>query len=562
MKSNRITSLPIININKYIKLFFYLDSVLLTKNLISKQFNKDKVLQNLLFNSIIYDKSLSKSLNSYYSLSINNQKVFDYPLFTQWELQKFFNSDLLDKEKNRIEQFFKQYKSKIFIFKQDNLYNSFRNFRKDKQTSLSKIVTLLVKNYYFNGFFQNKINQLFLEDKFCYSNRLRIESLANNIINRFKFNRKPINYSTSSMIKCGQKDLGNAKPRIIKDNSNSKYKYWYAFDIKSFCPLTKTYIKEIINIPLAYDESYHKDFKQYQKSLSKNKFGKIRLKDSNINFDKINSNFEVLFEREHQISLSKNTNRLTITLSKEETFKINENEITKSNSIGIDVGGSITNTLVDSNNNFVSFEYLNKLVKKINIVDKIEVKTSEEKKDKGRKLAKLLRVNEYYINNIIKKLLDEYSKQKIEHIILEKLDSWSVKWRKDPKLDEKQNRVFRLLRTQGLVELFKKQARNRGILVHNIPRFYTSQRCSFCGVIDKSNLKTNRLYQCKCGLIIDRDINAAKNIKHILERFSSKLCKKNSYGEYESIKYITKEFTKSILLDEKVKNFSSLLTEC
>ena len=131
----------------------------------------------------------------------------------------------------------------------------------------------------------------------------------------------------------------------------------------------------------------------------------------------MNKSFEVLFEREHQISLSKNTNRLTITLSKEEIFKINENEITKSNSIGIDVGGSTTNTLVDSNNNFVSFEYLNKLVEKINIVDEIEAKTSEEKKDKGRKLAKLLRVNEYFINNIIKKLLDEYSKQKINHLI-------------------------------------------------------------------------------------------------------------------------------------------------
>ena len=81
--------------------------------------------------------------------------------------------------------------------------------------------------------------------------------------------------------------------------------------------------------------------------------------------------------------------------------------------------------------------------------------------------------------------------------------------------------------------------------------------CSCCHKIDKNNLKTNRLYQCKCGLKIDRDINAAKNIKYILERFSSKLCKKNSYGEYESIKYITKEFTKLILLDEKVKNFSS-----
>ena len=65
------------------------------------------------------------------------------------------------------------------------------------------------------------------------------------------------------------------------------------------------------------------------------------------------------------------------------------------------------------------------------------------------------------------------------------------------------------------------------------------------------------MYQCKCGLTIDRDINAAKNIKNIFERFSSKLCKLNNYNEYESIKFISKEFTKQVLLDEKVKNFSS-----
>ncbi len=35
------------------------------------------------------------------------------------------------------------------------------------------------------------------------------------------------------------------------------------------------------------------------------------------------------------------------------------------------------------------------------------------------------------------------------------------------------------------------------------------------------------------------------------------LCKQNSYLEYESIKFISKEFTKQVLLEEKVKNFSS-----
>ncbi len=66
------------------------------------------------------------------------------------------------------------------------------------------------------------------------------------------------------------------------------------------------------------------------------------------------------------------------------------------------------------------------------------------------------------------------------------------------------------------------------------------------------------MYVCSsCKNKMDRDLNAAKNIKDILERFSSKLCKKNSYNEYESIKYITKEYTYKVLLDEKVKNFSS-----
>jgi OOP family OmpA-OmpF porin len=50
---------------------------------------------------------------------------------------------------------------------------------------------------------------------------------------------------------------------------------------------------------------------------------------------------------------------------------------------------------------------------------------------------------------------------------------------------------FKFNSVESLVELFKKQARNRGILVHTIPSFYTSQRCSCCGVIDKSKLATD-----------------------------------------------------------------------
>jgi len=43
---------------------------------------------------------------------------------------------------------------------------------------------------------------------------------------------------------------------------------------------------------------------------------------------------------------------------------------------------------------------------------------------------------------------------------------------------------------------------------------YTSQTCSNCGELDKSNRK-GEIYKCKgCGLEIDADLNAAINILH------------------------------------------------
>jgi putative transposase len=40
---------------------------------------------------------------------------------------------------------------------------------------------------------------------------------------------------------------------------------------------------------------------------------------------------------------------------------------------------------------------------------------------------------------------------------------------------------------------------------------YTSQECSSCGVIVKKTLST-RTHVCKCGCVMDRDENAARNI--------------------------------------------------
>ena len=59
------------------------------------------------------------------------------------------------------------------------------------------------------------------------------------------------------------------------------------------------------------------------------------------------------------------------------------------------------------------------------------------------------------------------------------------------------------------------KAKQRGIEVRIVDKFYpSSKKCSQCGRI-KSDLKlANRIYCCECGLELDRDLNAAINLRN------------------------------------------------
>jgi transposase len=114
-------------------------------------------------------------------------------------------------------------------------------------------------------------------------------------------------------------------------------------------------------------------------------------------------------------------------------------------------------------------------------------------------------------------------------IVMEELDRWvfsdKQKNVKDKELEEKLNRVFTLLRSTGLTEIITKQALNKGILVHTIPAYYTSKRCSCCGHLPEKGEKDGRkgkVFHCpKCGFQENADINAAKNLVIL---YISKVC--------------------------------------
>ena len=56
--------------------------------------------------------------------------------------------------------------------------------------------------------------------------------------------------------------------------------------------------------------------------------------------------------------------------------------------------------------------------------------------------------------------LDKCKDKGINHLAFEQLNSWNLKG-KSKENNEKLNRVFRLIRRTGLVNLFRKQRRNR-----------------------------------------------------------------------------------------------------
>ena len=58
------------------------------------------------------------------------------------------------------------------------------------------------------------------------------------------------------------------------------------------------------------------------------------------------------------------------------------------------------------------------------------------------------------------------------------------------------------------------KAKLAGIKVEYINPKYTSQCCSKCGQVKKSNRKGN-LYSCNCGNHIHADLNASRNIAHL-----------------------------------------------
>ncbi|WP_040305563.1 RNA-guided endonuclease InsQ/TnpB family protein [Caloramator australicus] len=78
-----------------------------------------------------------------------------------------------------------------------------------------------------------------------------------------------------------------------------------------------------------------------------------------------------------------------------------------------------------------------------------------------------------------------------------------------------------------LCNMIEYKAKEVGINVIYVNEGYTSQTCSICGDVNKTNRKYRGLYICKCGNVINADVNGGINI---LKRVSPNLTLGRSRG--------------------------------
>lgn len=161
--------------------------------------------------------------------------------------------------------------------------------------------------------------------------------------------------------------------------------------------------------------------------------------------------------------------------------------------------------------------YKNKLVSKV-ANEKPRKKESKRKKRKHKRLRKALT----RIISRISNLVNDYHKKSASFlvntysvVIIPKLNLITNK-----KLCKRTKERAIALSFSRHVEIIKSQAVKTGCKVIVPEEHYTSKTCSCCGYIDHS-LGSKRTFTCKeCKRVLDRDINASKNIllKTFIER--------------------------------------------
>lgn len=183
------------------------------------------------------------------------------------------------------------------------------------------------------------------------------------------------------------------------------------------------------------------------------------------------------------------------------------------NVIGIDRG--IRHAVVSSDNRFLGKpEWVEHERKLLSLKSKLQSKGTKSAKRHLKKLAgRQKRFKENCDRIVAKELISELNCG--DTIVLEKLTNIKKRCGEKGKAHKKHRSKMGRWSFKRLENAINYIAELHGVYVEYIEPHYTSQRCSKCETVLKSNRKTQSIYSCSCGLNLNADLNASRNISKL-----------------------------------------------
>ena len=198
--------------------------------------------------------------------------------------------------------------------------------------------------------------------------------------------------------------------------------------------------------------------------------------------------------------------------------------------IGIDLG--VKDLAVCSDNhtykNINKSQTIKKLEKRKRRLQRSVSRKYEQNKKKGKycktknviKKEKLLLKVNHRLTNIRKNYLHQTTSEIVDRkprfICIEDLNVSGMM---------KNRHLAKAVQSQGFYEFHRQleyKCKNAGIQLIVADRFYPSSKlCSCCGSVKKDLKLSDRVYRCSCGNVMDRDFQAAINLKAYGDRFAS-----------------------------------------
>lgn len=181
-----------------------------------------------------------------------------------------------------------------------------------------------------------------------------------------------------------------------------------------------------------------------------------------------------------------------------------------SRSVGIDLGIKTLVTTSDGE----SLGKSNKLSTQLGKLAKLQQRLAKQKKGSNRRARTKHKINKlhFYVTQQRKALLHSVSDKLTSEynvICMEDLDVKGM-------IESGSMLLSRMISDVGMYE-FKRQCLYKSFLrggrILFIDRYFPSSKmCSCCGSIKQDLKLSDRTYTCDCGLVLDRDLNAARNI--------------------------------------------------